>query len=107
MLPEDVKAQFVAALETRAARKARKERVAREKARVASERAAAEAKLKAKGQRAGWWGEEPGIYIRWCDGEHPWCPGPKRNGYSDYTWRAMVWCKERPCGNIYARLNIS
>lgn len=64
--------------------------------------AEAEASFKAEG----WWEQQPGIFLRWCDGKHPSCPGPRSNAYSDYTWRAMVWCKERACGDIYARLNI-
>ena len=24
----------------------------------------------------------------------------------DKSWRMMVWCKERSCGNIYAKINI-
>ncbi|MDA9587373.1 hypothetical protein N9R98_00795, partial [bacterium] len=59
-----------------------------------------EAKFKAEG----WWEKEPGIFMRWCGDEHPYCPG--KRSYQDYSWRAMVWCKERACGNIYAKLNI-
>lgn len=53
----------------------------------------------------GWWEQRPGIFLRWCTDQNP-CPGPRGNGYSDYNWRAMVWCKERACGNIYAKMNI-
>tara|TARA_B100001057_G_C22576206_1_gene843149 strand:+ start:508 stop:852 length:345 start_codon:yes stop_codon:yes gene_type:complete len=66
------------------------------------ERAAAEADAKFKAE--GWREKQPGIFVRWCDGEHPSCPATI--SYSDYTWRAMVWCKERACGDIYARMNI-
>lgn len=63
---------------------------------------AAEAKFKAEG----WWKETNGIYVRWCTDENP-CPGSPKDHYTKVVWRAMVWCKERPCGDIYARLNIS
>ena len=78
--------------------RARKEQ---EDASLAKKRAA-EAKFKAEG----WRERKPGIFVRWCEDKNP-CPGPSSNGYSDYTWRYMVWCKERACGNIYARLNIT
>jgi len=64
------------------------------------QKAEADAKFKAEG----WWAEQPGIFVRWCS-KVP-CPGPTSNGYSNYTWRAMVWRKERACGDIYAGLNI-
>jgi len=68
------------------------------------ERIAREKREKAEWDRAGWWEQKPGIFVRWCS-KVP-CPGPRGNGYSDYVWRAMVWCKERACGDIYAKLNI-
>ena len=67
----------------------------------AEQKRAAEAKFKAEG----WWEQKPGIFIRWCGGKNAPCPG--RESYQDYSWRAMVWCKERACGDIYAKLNIS
>ena len=81
--------------------KARKAYVSAQNAAAAKEKAATEAKFKAEG----WWEPQPGIFLTWC--KNVYCPGPTSNGYSDYTWRAMVWCKERACGNIYARLNIT
>lgn len=114
LLPEDVQPNFSAALAKNEAiraeenekvvakaEKRRKWQEAQTK-KVTDENAAAKAKFKAEG----WWEQKPGIFMRWCDREHPSCPGPTSNGYSDYTWRAMVWCKERACGDIYARLNI-
>ena len=72
------------------------------KAKLAEQNRIEAAKFKAEG----WWEIQDGIFIRWCDREHPSCPGNTRS-YTDYTWRAMVWCKERACGDIYARMNIS
>ena len=96
---EEALAQAKADSEKQAA--ARKERKAAADAKIAEAKAAAEAKFQAEG----WWEQEPGIFVRWCGGEHGYCPG--KASYQDYTWRAMVWCKERACGDIYARLNIS
>jgi hypothetical protein len=61
--------------------------------------AAKEANFKAEG----WWEVEDGIFVRWCKPQNP-CP--ETHSYTDYTWRAMVWCKNRACGDIYARINI-
>ena len=92
-----------------AERKAAEQRQAEAAAKVIAERQAKKAAAEAKFKAEGWWEAKPGIFIRWCGNgsNHPTCPGPRGNGYSDYVWRAMVWCKERPCGDIYARLNIS
>ena len=84
-----------------AAAEGSRKRLAKQAAKERAETAAAEAKFKAEG----WREQEPGIFIRWCGGENPSCPG--QESYQDYSWRAMVWCKERACGDIYARLNIS
>ena len=65
-----------------------------------AEAAAVEAKFKAEG----WWEQEPGIFVRWCEDSN--CPGRASDHYSDYVWRAMVYCRDRACGDIYARLNI-
>ena len=70
-----------------------------------AERKQAAAKAEADFQAEGWWEQEPGIFVRWCGGKYASCPG--KESYQDYSWRAMVWCKERACGDIYARLNIS
>ena len=51
----------------------------------------------------GWWEPEPGILLRWCTAAQP-CP--ESDSFSDYTWRAMVWCRDRACGDIYSRINI-
>ena len=91
-----------AAADKAAADKAAKEKAANEKWRAErdAKQAAADAKFKAEG----WWQQQPGIYVRWCTDKNP-CPYTK--SYQDYTWKAMVWCKERACGDIYARMNIS
>lgn len=52
----------------------------------------------------GWWEQEKGIFVRWCSDTNP-CP--ETDTYLDSSWRAMVWCKERACGDIYAKLNIT
>ena len=98
-LRKDALKQAKAEAEKQAA--ARKERKAAADAKLAEAKAAAEAKFQAEG----WWEQEPGIFVRWCGGDYGYCPG--KASYQDYTWRAMVWCKERACGDIYARLNIS
>jgi len=64
-------------------------------------KAAADAKFKAEG----WWQAQPGIFVRWCEPDSS-CPGRASDHYTDRVWRAMVWCKERACGDIYARMNI-
>ena len=106
LLPEEIKADFGQALAKNEVFKAQQaeEKLRRQAAqakKAAEEKAAAEAKFKAEG----WWEPQEGIFMTWCGKVY--CPGPTSNGYSDYTWRAMVWCKERACGDIYARLNIS
>ena len=113
LLPDEIKPDFNSALAKNEAFKAeqaakleaeaekRRKWQAAQAQKAADEKAAAEAKFKAEG----WWEAKPGIFMRWCS-KVP-CPGPTSNGYSDYTWRAMVWCKERACGDIYAKLNIS
>lgn len=53
----------------------------------------------------GWWQASNGIYVRWCTSTNP-CPGSASDHYTSRVWRAMVWCKERACGDIYARMNI-
>ncbi len=111
----ELKLKNKAEAEAEAKAKAEKAEADREAARKAAEialarqekeREEAAAKLKAEFAAEGWWEQQPGIFVRWCDDEHPPCPGPKSNGYSNVSWRAMVYCKERACGDIYARLNI-
>jgi len=104
-VPADLRPDFDRALVKRQA--AQEERQAaqlreesRRNAEIAEAKAAADAKFKAEG----WWQQEPGIYVRWCDGDNPSCPAT--NNYEDYVWRAMVWCKDRACGDIYAKINI-
>ncbi len=67
---------------------------------------AAEAKLKAEG----WWEQKPGIFVKWCKNASSSYPKrgdcPYTDSYMDSVWRLMVWCKERSCGNIYAKINI-
>ena len=112
LLPEEIKPDFTQALAKNEAFKAvqgakirakaekRRKFLAEQAKNAAKAKAAAEAKFKAEG----WWEQKPGIFVRWCGGEDPYCPG--KRSYQDYSWRAMVWCKERACGNIYAKLNI-
>lgn len=71
------------------------------KLKAAEEIAKAEAKFKAEG----WWQASNGVYVRWCTSGNP-CPGSASDHYTARVWRAMVWCKERACGDIYARINI-
>ena len=96
---EAFKAEQAAKLEAEA-EKRRKWQAAQAK-KAAQEKAAAEANFKAEG----WYEVQDGIFLTHCSNIH--CPGPTSNGYSDYIWRYMVWCKERACGDIYARLNIT
>ena len=67
---------------------------------------AAEAKFKAEG----WWERKPGIFVKWCKNASSSYPKrgdcPYTDTYMDSVWRMMVWCKERRCGNIYAKINI-
>jgi len=49
----------------------------------------------------GWFPVQDGILARWCTKT---CRGSET--YMDYAWRLEVWCKERACGDIYARVNI-
>jgi hypothetical protein len=77
---------------------ARKREVTRQNLAAAAAKAKADAEAKFKAE--GWWETEPGILVRWCDD----CSGSET--YMDYVWRMEVWCKERACGDIYARINI-
>ena len=70
-------------------------------AKIAEAKADADAKFKTEG----WWQVSDGVLVRWCTDANP-CPGSASEHYSDYVWRAMVWCKDRSCGDIYARMNI-
>ena len=67
---------------------------------------AAEAKFKAEG----WFEQKPGIFVKWCKNASSSYPKrgdcPYTDTYMDSVWRMMVWCKERSCGNIYAKINI-
>ena len=73
---------------------------------IAKEKAAAEAKFKAEG----WVEQKPGIFVKWCKNASFSYPKkgdcPYTDTYMDSVWRMMVWCKERSCGNIYAKINI-
>lgn len=44
-----------------------------------------------------------GIYWRWCDSSQ--CSTSKVIG-DNASVLAQVWCKERPCGDIYAQINL-
>ena len=52
----------------------------------------------------GWRQPVGGIFMISCDKFD--CPGPKGDWYYRTTYRVMVWCKERPCGDIYAQAKI-
>jgi hypothetical protein len=113
LLPEEIKPDFTQALAKNEAFKAvqgakvkakadkRRKFLAEQANNAAREKAAAETKFKAEG----WYEEQDGIFVTHCSNIY--CPGPTSNGYSKYTWRYMVWCKERACGDIYAKLNIT
>ena len=112
-LQPDILAKYNIALEQRkklqeaAEEKRRKLQEANEEERQ-TEIAAAHARIaetEAKFKSEGWWEESKGVYIRWCSDANP-CPGSASDHYTNQVWRAMVWCKERACGDIYARLNI-
>lgn len=48
---------------------------------------------------------EDGIYGQWCDNSNDLeCPKPDYVS-GDIYWSLKVWCKEKACGNIYARVN--
>jgi hypothetical protein len=110
-LPEELKAPFQKAYDINEVKKAEaakkaeedRERTARIRAKAAADRLAKDRAEEAAFKAEGWHEQVPGIFIRWCTDSNP-CP--HTNSYTDYTWRAMVWCKERACGDIYARMNI-
>jgi len=87
------------AAEAQAESRRRGEEAEREQA---ANRAAEEARAKVAAE--GWQEIETGILVRWCTDAQP-CP--ESDSFSDYTWRAMVWCRDRACGDIYSRINIS
>lgn len=49
--------------------------------------------------------DEKGIFWRWCKSGEGDCTDSKVIGDSSYAL-AQVWCKERACGDIYARVNL-
>ena len=53
-------------------------------------------------REAGWWEQEPGIFVRWCTES---CPNNEVIGANSY-WLMEVWCRERACGDLYAQINI-
>lgn len=63
----------------------------------AQAKANAEAAFKAEG----WWEVQSGIFVRWCENQ---CA--ETESFMDSVWRMEVWCKDRACGDIYARINI-
>lgn len=63
----------------------------------AQAKANAEAAFKAEG----WWEAQSGVFVRWCENQ---CA--ETESFMDSVWRMEVWCKERACGDIYARINI-
>ncbi len=112
-LPSEIAEEFTKAKESRKqilaaeraeaeARRARLKQAETElREREELQRLEAAEKFKAEG----WWQASSGIYIRWCTPANP-CPGSASDHYTSRVWRAMVWCKERACGDIYARMNI-
>jgi len=113
-LEPDMLAKYNAALEQRKKRQEANE-ARRQKEIAAAHGRADQAKLKASEEIAkanakftaeGWWEAASGVYVRWCTNANP-CPGSASDHYTPRVWRAMVWCKERACGDIYARMNIS
>ena len=89
-----------AAADKVAAEKAAKEKAANEKWRAErdAKQAAADAKFKAEG----WWQQQPGIYARWCTNT---CNNSKVIGSNRYSL-LEIWAKDRPAGDIYARVNL-
>jgi len=53
-------------------------------------------------QAEGWFQLQPGIYGRWCTQT---CSTASVIGDASY-WLLEVWAKDRPAGDIYARINI-
>ena len=68
-----------------------------EQRKKAQAKADAEAAFKAEG----WWEVQSGIFVRWCKNQ---CA--ETESFMDSVYRMEVWCKERACGDIYARINI-
>lgn len=83
----------VARLKKEAAAKREKER----KAKIAAEQKAF--------RDAGWWEQQPGIFVRWCTSGPNRCSSGGVIGDNKYSLME-VWCKERPCGDIYAQVNL-
>jgi len=58
----------------------------------------------------GWWEAKSGIFVRWCKNSSYQYPAkgdcPRTDTYLDSVWRMMVWCKEKACGDIYAKVNL-
>jgi hypothetical protein len=55
---------------------------------------------------AGWKAtDQDGIYWRWCDAGDGNCTASRVIGDNDFVL-AQVWCKDRACGDIYARVNL-
>ena len=69
-------------------------------------RKAEEERLRAEG----WWEPQSGILVRWCNKTSNRYPDqgdcPLTDSWHDNVWRMMVWCKEKACGDIYAKINI-
>ena len=95
LLPEEIKPDFTEALAKNEAFKVVQLKRLEELAKKADkEKAAAEDKFKAEG----WWEEEPGIFVRWCGGEDPYCPG--KRSYQDYSWRVWSGAKNELAGTF-------
>jgi hypothetical protein len=54
----------------------------------------------------GWVLIRPGIFRRWCMND-PECAGAEEKDFTGNGYTALlVWCRDRPCGDIYARVNL-
>jgi hypothetical protein len=83
--------------------KAIKEAEEKKKKLVLEQRMKAQAKANAEAafKAEGWWEPQSGVFVRWCENQ---CA--ETESFMDSVWRMEVWCKDRACGDIYARINI-
>jgi len=84
-------------LKTKKDAEEKKEKIDLEQRRKVQAKADAEVAFKAEG----WWEPQSGIFVRWCKNQ---CADTE--SFMDSVWRLEVWCKDRACGDIYARINI-
>jgi hypothetical protein len=49
---------------------------------------------------------KPGVFVKWCTGKNE-CDGASEKDFTGNGYTAMlVWCKDAPCGSIYAEVNL-